>query len=93
MSRQGRGNVLTGGHFRPELPRAFHPDTRRADAAERITPADALGAALQELDRLREENEILRQSAHSFGALAERLYKALQGERAALRADAPETGD
>ena len=34
-----------------------------------------------ELQRLREENEMLRQSAQTFGALAERLHEALQRER------------
>lgn len=49
-----------------------------------IDPETAVHVAcwsLCEIQRLREENEILRQSAHTFGALAERLYVTLQQHR------------
>ena len=45
--------------------------------------AQADGWSLCEIRRLREENELLRQSAQTFGALAERLHVALQRERSA----------
>lgn len=41
--------------------------------------------SLCEIQRLREENALLRESAHTFGALAERLFVTLQQERDAFK--------
>ena len=54
---------------------------RRQGPAPAAAPCDATSVAcwtLVEIQRLREENELLRESAHSFGALAERLYLRLR---------------
>jgi hypothetical protein len=62
----------------------FHtsaPATARAPKA-----ADRSTARVQrELQKLREENELLRDSACFFGELAERLAKRLSSERARSR--------
>lgn len=84
MSRRARDVVFTGGHFGPD------PAARPVPAGGSTIQAPRGNASfdvacwfLCEIQRLREENEILRQSAHSFGALAERLHQALQRERGA----------
>ena len=77
MSTQGRSSVLTGGRFRPD------PELGAAagKAPEGAAAVAMVCLSLLEIQRLREENETLRQSAYSFGALAERLEQALQRER------------
>ena len=83
MSRRARNVVFTGGHFGPEpAPRPVPAGSSTTQAPGGNASFDVACWSLCEIQRLREENEILRQSAHSFGALAERLHQALQRERA-----------
>ena len=81
MSTERRGSVLTDQRFTPEAVLQPRPAANPVNATEGGATFDMARWPHGEIQRLREENEILRRSAQSFGALAERLNQALQRER------------
>jgi hypothetical protein len=87
MSTSGRAATLNTTDRRTAASDSNAAPSRAADSPDTV---DLVCCSLHEIARLREENETLRQSALAFGALAERLHLALQRERLALSAGAPD---